>query len=368
MGIQNKKFEYLKKLKMKVSTFLLATIVCGTASVRIPGLRTMRTSNSFRSPKISSISSRPSFTSPGRTSGLSLPKPPTFTSRLSSSTGLLNRSKSLLGLGGTSRGLLGRSQTGVGGLSSTGTSTGRWQSVRNTILPNRRPVGGSSLGVGGTSGVGGSSLGTSSTRWQSVRNSILPNRPPVGTSQTGVGGSSPGASSRRQSVRNTMLPNRAGAAHTGVGGVATGTSPSGTSKPGMWQRFKNNIPFRKRPTTGPDGSGPPHGTSQTDVGGTPLATSNTVQNPRSSMSETIGNLGIGAGVLGTANIGLGVAGLVMQNNQNDAQLASSERQQAAQMKNEKNNRDMQQKQFEAQQNSTAKSLEWEKEVHRSTTE
>merc|ERR1712110_215940 len=334
MGIQNKKFEYLKKLKMKVSTFLLATIVCGTASVRIPGLRTMRTSNSFRSPKISSISSRPSFTSPGRTSGLSLPKPPTFpkpptSPKLSGSTGMLNRPKSLLGLGGTSRGLLGRSQTGVGGLSSTGTSTGRWQSLRNTILPNRRPVGGSSLGLGGTS---------------------------------------PGASSRWQSVRNTMLPNRAGAAHTGVGGVATGTSPSGTSKPGMWRRFKNNIPFRKRPTTGPDGSGPPHGTSQTDVGGTPLATSNTVQNPRSSMSETIGNLGIGAGVLGTANIGLGVAGLVMQNNQNDAQLASSERQQAAQMVNEKDNREMQQEQFEAQQKEAAKTREWEKEVHRNTTE
>jgi len=171
---------------MKVSTFLLATIVCGTASIRIPGSRTMRprmptsnslrlpkissTSNSFRLPKISSILSRPSFTSPGRTSGLSLPKPPTFTSRLSSSTGLLNRSKSLLGLGGTSRGLLGRSQTGVGGLSSTGTSTGRSQSVRKTILPKRPPV-----GTQLQTGTGASDTG----------NFNLLNRPPVGISARG---------------------------------------------------------------------------------------------------------------------------------------------------------------------------------------
>merc|ERR1712110_541280 len=154
---------------------------------------------------------------------------------------------------------------------------------------------------------------SSSKTSQSVKNKMFSNGPPSGTQ---LQGASPGTSSTRwQSVKNKMFGNRAAS-----------------------------------------GSQPTHGTSQTDIGGAPSAPYNTVQNSgrTHSMVDTMNNLGIGAGVFGGAQIALGGAGLVMQNNQLNAQ-----------MENSRLDRLMQETQFNATQDAAAKDFDFQREVHES---
>merc|ERR1712110_748842 len=165
---------------------------------------------------------------------------------------------------------------------------------------------------------------SSSKTSQSVKNKMFSNGPPSGTQ---LQGASPGTSSTRwQSVKNKMFGNRAAS-----------------------------------------GSQPTHGTSQTDIGGAPSAPYNTVQNSgrTHSMVDTMNNLGIGAGVFGGAQIALGGAGLVMQNNQFNAQMAQTESHHDAQMENSRLDRLMQETQFNATQDTAAKDFDFQREVHES---
>merc|ERR1712110_215736 len=158
------------------------------------------------------------------------------------------------------------------------------------------------------------------------------------------------------SVKNKMFPNRPPSG-TQLQGASPGTSST------RWQSVKNKI-FGNRAASG---SQPTHGTSQTDIGGAPSATYNTVQNSgrTHSMVDTMNNLGIGAGVFGGAQIALGGAGLVMQNNQFNAQMAQTESHHDAQMENSRLDRLMQETQFNATQDAAAKDFDFQREVHES---
>lgn len=83
------------------------------------------------------------------------------------------------------------------------------------------------------------------------------------------------------------------------------------------------------------------------------------------MVDTMNNLGIGAGVFGGAQIALGGAGLVMQNNQFNAQMAQTESHHDAQMENSRLDRLMQETQFNATQDTAAKDFDFQREVHES---